>query len=271
MNYFEKFSKTGRFFLKTILFLSVFPAPYVYAEWFQPVDADAYLRKHGGGGSDSSGAEVVAPKKVKLLDDTPIQPPNYEKFVKLRAGNVAKFKILNRITDKVSEFSVTSGQPTIRASFKIAISDCRVKTYPDHSRITSADVYVDTVNIDPDKKDPVPEAKKPLYEKTMYMETPGINGFEHPVYDIWLTACKTLKPETAAEEPSLTTESAAEEPSSTTEPTAEAPEKSEMTTEKEPTAEIKEELEPQKVTPPNNDLPALEEIQIDSKSESPVY
>ncbi len=35
-------------------------------------------------------------------------------------------------------------------------------------------------------------AVKLVYRGWMYTDTPGVHPFEHPVYDAWLIACKTV-------------------------------------------------------------------------------
>ena len=173
-------------FLSGALFLLT--ASSVHAEWFKPVDAEAYLRAYD---NNSPAVEYSAPKRVKLLDDTPIPPPDYGEAVKVTPGNAARVKVLNRVTGRVKEVSVAQGDPIVVEGFKIALSDCRVKSFPDNARFTSADLYIsDTL---PKTAEEIIEnaeqAAKPLFEGSMYVETPGVSAFEHPVYDIWLTDC----------------------------------------------------------------------------------
>jgi hypothetical protein len=37
-----------------------------------------------------------------------------------------------------------------------------------------------------------PNAVKLVFRGWMYTDTPGVHPFEHPIYDTWLIACKTV-------------------------------------------------------------------------------
>ena len=45
---------------------------------------------------------------------------------------------------------------------------------------------------------------KRIFTGWMFAASPGLHGVEHPIYDVWLSDCKSPPPVTAAIEPSVT-------------------------------------------------------------------
>jgi hypothetical protein len=54
---------------------------------------------------------------------------------------------------------------------------------PTEPPFTSSFVEVEEVKLD--------QSRVKLFSGWMFAESPGIHGVEHPVFDVWLTSCKT--------------------------------------------------------------------------------
>ena len=96
----------------------------------------------------------------------------------------AVFSGLDKISANVSQFTADVNKPVRYGSLQITVYACHKKP-PEETPQTSVYVEVHEVMQETQEVDP-----KPLFKGWMFAESPGINGLEHPVYDIWLNTCK---------------------------------------------------------------------------------
>ena len=88
---------------------------------------------------------------------------------------VAVFSALDKITAVVTTIEVPIDQTVKFGTLNV--------TPPTEPPSTTAFVEVDEVRLD--------GAKKRIFTGWMFASSPGLNGVEHPVYDVWLINCKT--------------------------------------------------------------------------------
>jgi hypothetical protein len=109
----------------------------------------------------------------------------------------AVFSGLDKITGRIISFEVATNETVQFGSLQITERACYTRPATEAPQtITFAQV---------DEVDAKKQYKR-IFSGWMFAASPGLNGIEHPVYDIWLTDCKggttvTKSPETAAAEP----------------------------------------------------------------------
>ncbi|ABS64900.1 cellulase-like protein [Parvibaculum lavamentivorans DS-1] len=98
---------------------------------------------------------------------------------------VAVFSGLDKTTARVTSFSVKVDEPAQFGSLEVLVRACD-KRPPEEPPQTAAFLEIRQIDRDDDSVQPAP-----IFEGWMFAESPGLNGLEHPVYDIWVTDCKT--------------------------------------------------------------------------------
>lgn len=98
---------------------------------------------------------------------------------------VAVFGGLDKITARVSTFEATKDEPARFGALELIVRACDMRP-PEDTPQTAAYVEIRQVNEEDDTVDPAP-----IFKGWIFAESPGLNGLEHPVYDVWLKTCKT--------------------------------------------------------------------------------
>ena len=98
-------------------------------------------------------------------------------------NNIAVFAALDKVSARISHLEVPLNETVAFGALLITARTCftRPPTEPPH---TTAFVEVEEIKLN--------DTKKRLFNGWMFAESPGIHGVEHPVFDVWLTSCKTL-------------------------------------------------------------------------------
>jgi hypothetical protein len=93
----------------------------------------------------------------------------------------AVFSGLDKITGRIISFEVAIDETVQFGSLQVTARVCYTRP-PTEAPQTDTFVEVDEVSSDKDYKR--------IFSGWMYAASPGLHGIEHPIYDIWLTACK---------------------------------------------------------------------------------
>ena len=96
-------------------------------------------------------------------------------------GNSIEIQILDKITAKVSNINISVGQLVKFESLSIKVYKC-YKTSPEE--IPEDYVFLkinDQINVD---------LNDLIYQGWMISSSPAITPLEHPIYDLWIKACK---------------------------------------------------------------------------------
>lgn len=109
---------------------------------------------------------------------------------------VAVFSGLDKITARVTSFEAKVNEPTTFGALQVLVRTCD-KSPPEDLPRTA--VYVEIRQLErtgATAADPAGVARTevhpaPVFSGWMFGESPGLNALEHPVYDIWVTDCKT--------------------------------------------------------------------------------
>ncbi len=155
-----------------------------------------------------AGALVVASQGIALAD-------------KIKNGT-AVFSGLDKITGRIISFEAAMDETVQFGSLKVTARACYTRPATEAPQTTTFTEVDEASAGNEDKR---------IFSGWMYASSPGLHGIEHPIYDVWLTACK--KPgETIVDAPQVAD---AEQPP----PAAETPPKGADAAVKPPAAVIK--------------------------------
>jgi hypothetical protein len=90
------------------------------------------------------------------------------------------FAALDKVTARISKLEIKLGDTTRFGALKVTPRACYTRA-PTEPPKTDSFVEVDEVLLD--------GKEKRIFSGWMFAESPGLNGVEHPVYDVWLTDC----------------------------------------------------------------------------------
>lgn len=94
--------------------------------------------------------------------------------------NTAHIQAMDKITGRVSELTIPVNGLANFGTFSILVRKCVTKS-PEEAPENTA--FIDVVD-NYQSTNPVN-----IFKGWMFSSTPGINGIEHPIYDIWLLKC----------------------------------------------------------------------------------
>jgi hypothetical protein len=103
-------------------------------------------------------------------------------FMSPALAQMVTFKTLDKVTAKISSLEAEVGLSTVLGPLTITVRTCKT-TPPEEPPETS--VYLE---IDESRENKTER----LFSGWMFASSPGLNGLEHPVYDLWPESCKML-------------------------------------------------------------------------------
>ncbi len=104
-------------------------------------------------------------------------------------NDIAVFAALDKVTARISKLEVPLNEPVQFGSLKVTPRACYTRA-PTEPPKTTTFVQVDEVGLDGNETR--------IFSGWMFAESPGLNAVEHPVFDVWLTGCKSTRPQAAA-------------------------------------------------------------------------
>jgi hypothetical protein len=113
---------------------------------------------------------VVAPPKEKIANPT------------------AVFAGLDKITGRIISFDVAINETVQFGALRLTPRACYTRP-PTETPNTDGFVQVDEITLQG-------EVKR-IFSGWMFAASPGLHGIEHPIYDVWLTDCKSASPQVA--------------------------------------------------------------------------
>ncbi|MEM1306784.1 MAG: DUF2155 domain-containing protein [Pseudomonadota bacterium] len=102
---------------------------------------------------------------------------------------VAVFAALDKVTARISQLEVPLNQTVRFGSLQVTPRVCFTRD-PTEPPKTTTFVEVNEVALD--------GQETRLFSGWMFAESPGLNAVQHPVFDVWLTACKGGQSSSAA-------------------------------------------------------------------------
>ncbi len=99
---------------------------------------------------------------------------------------VAEFTGLDKITGQIRTFDVLVDETVQFGALQLTPRVCYSRPPTEPPR-TTAFVEVDEVTLD--------RKIQRIFSGWMFADSPGLNAIDHPIYDVWLTNCKTSSEE----------------------------------------------------------------------------
>jgi hypothetical protein len=124
--------------------------------------------------------DVAPPNQAGEPAGTPI-PPSPNRI----ANPVAVFAGLDKITGRITSFDVYIDETVQFGSLQVTPRVCYTRPPTDVPR-TDAFVQVDEIGLD--------RKVRRIFSGWMFADSPGLHAVDNPVYDVWLTDCKTSSP-----------------------------------------------------------------------------
>lgn len=99
-----------------------------------------------------------------------------------RAAETAVLQALDKILGRTSTLEAKVGEPTRFGTLIITVRACRTRP-PEEPPESTAFLEID---------DQRPgEERKRVFTGWMFASSPAVSALEHPVYDVWVKACRT--------------------------------------------------------------------------------
>jgi hypothetical protein len=98
---------------------------------------------------------------------------------------IAIFAALDKVTGRISHLEIPIDQTVQFGALKVTPRVCNTRP-PTEAPHTSSFVEVDEIRLNGDVER--------IFTGWMFADSPGLHAVEHPVFDVWLTNCKTNEP-----------------------------------------------------------------------------
>src|SRR5512145_921818 len=98
---------------------------------------------------------------------------------------IAVFAALDKVTGRISHLEIPINQTVQFGALKVTPRVCNTRPTTEAPN-TSSFVEVDEVTL-------TGEVER-IFTGWMFADSPGLHAVEHPVFDVWLTNCKTNEP-----------------------------------------------------------------------------
>jgi hypothetical protein len=127
-------------------------------------------------------------------EDQPAQPeaaevPVQQEPIHRISNPTAVFSGLDKITGRIITFEVAMDETVQFGALQVTPHACYTRAATEIQN-TSSFVDVDEITLQGDIKR--------IFTGWMFASSPGLHGVEHPIYDVWVTDCKTTPPAMAA-------------------------------------------------------------------------
>lgn len=123
------------------------------------------------------GNPAQSPATLQPGDEIVTEPP----AVKI-ANKKAVFSGLDKITGRVIKFDADIGETVQFGALRVKTDACYTRPATEAAN-TDAFVEVDEITLQ--------NEVKRIFSGWMFASSPGLHGVEHPIYDVWLTDCKS--------------------------------------------------------------------------------
>jgi hypothetical protein len=95
---------------------------------------------------------------------------------------IAVFAALDKVTARIKPLAIPIGKTAKFGALKVTPRICFTRP-PTEPPLTTAFVEVDEIKLDGEENR--------IFTGWMFAQSPGLHAVEHPVFDVWLTSCKT--------------------------------------------------------------------------------
>jgi hypothetical protein len=146
----------------------------------------AHLRPTAPTEAADATAEPDSAARSKPSPAKPVDPMKRPRYA------VAIIQALDKVTAETVRFEAPVGRPIRYKTLIFTVHACETTAPDEDSSDAAAHVEIDSQPNGPDGR-PMPSARQ-VFKGWMFANSPGLNLFQHPVYDAWLIACKAAPP-----------------------------------------------------------------------------
>ncbi|HEX4199356.1 MAG TPA: DUF2155 domain-containing protein [Caulobacteraceae bacterium] len=126
---------------------------------------------------------AAAPAQSAAKPAAPLKRPRYTSAV---------LQAIDKVTAQTLRFEVPIGKPVRYKSLIFVVRACETTAADEPFTDAAAHVEIDSQPLPQDGSAPPPARQ--VFRGWMFANAPGVDLFQHPVYDAWLIACKTEAP-----------------------------------------------------------------------------
>jgi hypothetical protein len=134
---------------------------------------------------DNPEVESAAPP-AKAAAAKPVEPMKRPRYA------VAVIQALDKVTAETVRFEAPVNQPVRYKALIFTVRACETTAPDEPGSDAIAHVEIDSQPKGPEGAAPPPSRQ--VFRGWMFASSPGLNLFQHPIYDAWLIACKTASP-----------------------------------------------------------------------------
>jgi hypothetical protein len=124
--------------------------------------------------------ESAVPEEAPITEDAPVETEKPQGPTRL-SNAVAEFTGVDKITGRIITFDVYINETVQFGALQVTPRVCYSRPDTEEPK-TDSFVEVDEITLD--------RKIRRIFTGYMFAESPGLNAVEHPVYDVWLKACK---------------------------------------------------------------------------------
>ena len=126
------------------------------------------------------------PAQANTGTQMPAAPTDVPPLAKFTGKEVLEMRGLDKITGRPTQFLAPIGKPVQYATLTIVARAC-YSTPQSETPETAAFIQITDKRPDQDQE-------RKVFSGWMYASSPGLNGLDHPLYDVWVIHCRTNAP-----------------------------------------------------------------------------
>jgi hypothetical protein len=136
--------------------------------------------------------EKAATNSVRAKPAAPKPPPPPPPAPKPVRSPTAVMQALDKVTAETMRFVAPVGQPVRYKNLVFTVKACEMTGIGQASPQASAYVVIDSAPLGVGGVTPLPP--KRVFKGWLFANSPGLNPFQHPIYDAWLISCAAATP-----------------------------------------------------------------------------
>ncbi len=150
---------------------------------------------------------VMAQEPQQQPSQPPLSQQQEAPVARLQAASGAKLRALDKITGNSVDITAKVGQTVSHGRIKVTVRAC-YQSSPQDAPESAAFLEIHAVPKEGHEAEAKQVANTPmhkgpepigpdglLFSGWMYASSPGLNGLEHPTYDVWVISCTTSAPQ----------------------------------------------------------------------------
>ena len=156
-------------------------------------------------GPDAQRAQAEAPPPPPVLEEPeveeeeaevePVEPPPPPPLPRRPRHSAAILQAVDKVTAETIRFEVDARRPVRWKSLVFRVNGCETEALNEPLKESAAHLSITSEpRAQPGRRAPEPAQ---VFRGWMFASAPGLNPFEHPVYDAWLVGCRVPAPAAA--------------------------------------------------------------------------